>query len=128
MFTSPALQKNFVNIFFRVCLGLLIDKIIMAGTFCEFFWSPRNELRKVLGKFGENSEQNSGRKNSGQNIEIFENYEKCFEIFEIFENSEFQPPTEKFGKLSFCNFPDLKIWLEIITSRDAKSVCFRASP
>ena len=34
---------------------------------------------------------------------------------------------EKFGKLSFCNFSDLKIWLEVITSRDAKSACFKGS-
>ena len=53
----------------------------------DFWWIfsglrlPRNEARKVLEKFGKNSEQNSGQ-NSGRKF-------------------------EKFGKLSFCNFSDL---------------------
>ena len=52
----------------------------MAGIFGEFFSGlrfPRNEARKLLKKFGENSERNSG-----QNF-------------------------EKFGELSFCDFSDL---------------------
>ena len=58
----------------------------------DFWWIfsglrlPRNEARKVLEKFGENSEQNSGQ-NSGQKF-------------------------KKFGKLSFCNFPDLRYGTE----------------
>ena len=53
----------------------------------DFWWIssglrlPRNEARKILEKFGENLEQNSGQ-NSGRKF-------------------------EKFGKLPFCNFPDL---------------------
>ena len=57
----------------------------MAGIFGEFYLvsvSPRNEARKVFEKFGENSEQNSGQ-NSGRKF-------------------------EKFGKLSFGNFSDLR--------------------
>ena len=57
----------------------------MAGTFGEFFLvsvSPRNKARKLLKKFGENSEQNSGQ-NSGQNF-------------------------KKFGENSFCTSFDLK--------------------
>ena len=56
----------------------------MAGIFGEFFSClrlPRNEARKVLEKFGENSEQDSGR-NPGRKF-------------------------EKFGKFSFCNFSGL---------------------
>ena len=77
--------EEFCEYFFRVCLGILHWK--MAGILKFFWWIfsglslPRNEARKVLEKFGENSEQNPGQ-NSGRNI-------------------------EKFGKLSFCNFPDL---------------------
>ena len=55
----------------------------MAGIFGEFFLVssfPRNKALKILEKFGEISEQNSGQ-NSGQNF-------------------------EKFGELSFCNFSD----------------------
>ena len=66
----PALQKNFVNIFF-----------VFAGEFCIEKWRgflvnssglrlPQNEARKILEKFGENSEQNSGQ-NSGRKIEKF---------------------------------------------------------
>ena len=53
----------------------------------DFWWIfsglhlPQNEARKLLEKLGENSEPNSGQ-NSGWKF-------------------------EKFGKLSFCNFPDL---------------------
>ena len=55
----------------------------------DFWWIfsglrfPRNEARKILEKFGKNSEQNSGQ-NSGRKF-------------------------EKFGKLSFCNFSDLTV-------------------
>ena len=62
----------------------------MAGIFGELFSGlrlPRNEARKVLEKFGENSEQNSGQ-NSGQKF-------------------------EKFGELSFCKFSDLKLFGEL---------------
>ena len=44
---------------------------------------PQNEARKLLKNFGENSEQNSGKK-SGRKF-------------------------EKFGELSFCNFCDLTL-------------------
>ena len=53
----------------------------------DFWWIfsglrfPRNEARKLLEKFGENSERNSGQ-NPGRNF-------------------------EKFGELSFCKFSDL---------------------
>ena len=49
----------------------------------NFFWSPfpGKQSAKIRGKFGENSEQNSGG-NSGQKF-------------------------EKFGELSFCHFSDL---------------------
>ena len=59
----------------------------MAGIFGEFFLvsvSHETKHEKSTKNSGENSEQNSGQ-NSGQNI-------------------------EKFGKLSFCNFPDLINW------------------
>ena len=81
--TLPALQKHFVNIFFRVCLGILHWK--MAGIFGEFFLvSVSHETKHENEKFGENSEQNSGQ-NSARKF-------------------------KKFGKLSFCNFPDLTNW------------------
>ena len=50
---------------------------------------PRNEARKLLKKFGENSEQNSGQ-NSGREF-------------------------EKFGKLSFCNFSDLTLLTKLLS-------------
>ena len=55
----------------------------------DFWWIfsglrlPRSEARKLLEKFGENSEQNSGT-NSGRKF-------------------------EKFGELSFCHFSDLRL-------------------
>ena len=85
MLLSPALQKTFMDFFLPTCLAILHRK--MAGIFGEFFCGvrlPRNEARKLLKKFRENSEQNSGQ-NSGWKF-------------------------EKFGKLSFCNFSDLTIW------------------
>ena len=58
--------------------------------FCEYFFPglrlPRNEARKILEKFGENSERNSGQ-NPGRKF-------------------------EKFGELSFCDFSDLIRWCE----------------
>ena len=80
--TLPALQKNFVNIFFSCLPGNFALK--NGGDFWLIFSGlclPRNEARKVLKKIGENSEQNSGQ-NAGRKF-------------------------EKFGKFSFCNFPDL---------------------
>ena len=58
-----------------------------GGDFGEFFWypSPRNEAQKLLKKFGENSEQNSGQ-NSGR---TGQNSGRKFETS---------------GGLSFCNF------------------------
>ena len=82
LLTLPALQKNFVNIFSCLPGNFALKN---GGDFWRFFSGlrlPRNEARKVLEKFGENSEQNSGQ-NSGRKF-------------------------EKFGKLSFCDFPDLK--------------------
>ena len=55
---------------------------VFAWEFCIEKWHPRNEERKVHEKFGKNSEQNSGQ-NSGRKF-------------------------EKLGKLSFCNFTDLR--------------------
>ena len=66
-------QKTFVGFFLRVCLGI--------GEFFSGLRFSRNEARKLLKKFGENSEQNSGQ-NSGRKF-------------------------EKFGELSFCDFSDL---------------------
>ena len=79
--TLPALQKNFVNIFFVFAWEFCIEK--RRGFLVNFFWSPFPTKRstKSLEKFGENSEQNSGQ-NSGRKF-------------------------EKFGKLSFCSFSDL---------------------
>ena len=73
--------EEFCEYFFRVCLGILHWK--MAGIFGESFLVSvsHNEAWKILEKFGENPEQNSGQ-NSGRKF-------------------------EKFGKLSFCDFPDL---------------------
>ena len=71
--------------FFEFAWEFCIEK--WRGFLVNFFWSltlcfPRNEARKILEKFGENSEQNSGQ-NSGQKF-------------------------EKFGRLSFCDFSDLR--------------------
>ena len=70
----------------------------MTGIFGEFFSAlrfPQNEARKLLKKFGENSEQNSGQ-NSGRKF-------------------------EKFGELSFCDFSDLKTSLKFPRSSPASS-------
>ena len=79
--TLPALQKHFVNTF--LCLpGNFVLK--HGGDFWWIFSGlsfPQNEARKILQKFGENSEQNSGQ-NPGREF-------------------------EKFGELSFCSFSDL---------------------
>ena len=81
--TLPALHKNFVNIFFVFAWEFCIEK--WGGFLVNFFWSPSptnrstKSPRKIRGKFGANSGQNSGRK------------------------------FEKFGKLSFCDFSDLKL-------------------
>ena len=77
----PARQKNFVNIFSCLPRNFALKN---GGDFWWIFSGlrlPRIEARKVLEKFGENSEQNSGQ-NSGRKF-------------------------EKFGKLSFCHLPDL---------------------
>ena len=83
---------------FKMLLCLLSKRILwiifscLPGNYAlknggDFWWIfsglrlPRNEARKILEKFGENSEQNSG-KNSGRKF-------------------------WKFGELSFCNFSDL---------------------
>ena len=91
--------EEFCEYFFRVCLGISHWK--MAGIFWWIFSGlclPRNEARKVLEKFGKNSEQNSGRK------------------------------FEKFGKLSFCNFSDLKSnlkkWTLSFSSLFSRVPCF----
>ena len=76
--TLPALQKNFVNIFFVSAWEFCIEKWRGFWWICSGLRLPRNEARKVL---GENSERNSGQ-NSGRKF-------------------------EKFGKLSFCSFSDL---------------------
>ena len=59
-FTLPALQKNFVNIFSVFAWEFCIEK--WRGFLVNFsgLRLPRNEARKILEKFGENSEQNSG--------------------------------------------------------------------
>ena len=77
----PALQKNFVNIFFVFAWEFWIEK--WRGFLVKFFWSPSptKQSTKNPRKIRENSEQNSGQ-NSGRKF-------------------------EKFGKLSFCNFSDL---------------------
>ena len=71
----------------------------------DFWWIfsglrlPWNKARKILEKFGENWEQNSGR-----NI-------------------------EKFGELSFCNFPDLNIHFSKLPFCNRSSIpeCFWTS-
>ena len=80
--TLPALQKNFVNIFFVFAGEFCIEK--WRGFLVNFLWSrsPTKRSTRVLEKFGENSEQNSGQ-NSGRKF-------------------------EKFGKLSFCDLPNLR--------------------
>ena len=65
-----------------------------AGDFWRIFSGlrfPRNEARKLLKKFWENSGRNSGQ-NSGRKF-------------------------EKFGKLSFCDFSDLTIEVFLLTVR-----------
>ena len=82
--TLTALQKHFVDFFFEFAWEFCIEK--WRGFFGEEFSGlrfPRSEARKILEKFGENSEQNSGQ-NPGRKF-------------------------QKFGKLSFCNFSDLTI-------------------
>ena len=72
--------EEFCEYFFVFAWEICIEK------WRGFWWIfsglrlPRNEARKILEKFGEASEQNSGQ-NSGRKF-------------------------ENFGKLSFCNFPD----------------------
>ena len=82
--TLPAPQKHFVNNFFVVAWEFCIEK----GRDFRWIFSGLhflgNKARKLLEKFGENSEQNSGG-NSGQKF-------------------------EKFGELSFCHFSDLNVW------------------
>ena len=84
VFTLPALQKNFVNILFEFAWEFCIEN----GR--DFWWIffglrvPRNETRSPW-KIRENSEPNSGQ-NSGRKF-------------------------EKFGKLSFCNFSDLIVFV-----------------
>ena len=69
------LSRNILWIFFlRICLGILHWKIRWIFSGLRF---PRNEAQKLLEKFGENSERNSGQK------------------------------FEKFGELWFCDFADL---------------------
>ena len=81
IFTLPALQKSFVNIFFVFAWEFCIEK--WRGFLVNFFWSPSptkrstKSPRKIRGKFG----AKFGAKNSGRKF-------------------------EKFGKLSFCNFSD----------------------
>ena len=77
------LSRRILWIFFSRLPGNFALK--NGGDFWRIFSGlrlPRNEARKVLEKFGENSEQNSGQ-NSGWKF-------------------------AKFGKFSFCNFSDLK--------------------
>ena len=74
--------EEFCEYFFVFAWEFCIEK--WRGFLVNFFWSPSpTKARKILENFRENSEQNSGQ-NSGRNI-------------------------EKFGKLSFCNFPDLSV-------------------
>ena len=94
---DSATCANFLG-YFLLCLLprriLWIFFSCLPGNFAlknggDFWWIfsglrlPRNEAREILEKFWENSEQNSGE-NSGRKF-------------------------EKFGKLSFCNIPDLNI-------------------
>ena len=76
------LSRNILWIFFSYLPGNFALK--NGGDFWWIFSGlrfPRNEARKLLKIFGENSERNSGQ-NSGQKF-------------------------EKFGELSDCDFPDL---------------------
>ena len=79
--TLLALQITFVNFSFEPAWEFCIEK--WWGFLVNFpgLRLPRNEAQKLLKKFGENSEQNSG------------------------QNSGWKFPN--FGKLSFCNFSDL---------------------
>ena len=82
--------EEFCEYFFCFCLGILHWK--NGGDFWWIFSGlrlPRNEARKVLEKFGENWEQNSGRK------------------------------LEKFGKLSFCNFSGLTFLCGLVCRGDS---------
>ena len=75
--------EEFCEYFVRVCLGILHWK--MAGIFGEFFLvsvSHETKHEKSSKNSGENSEQNSAQNSGGK--------------------------FEKFGKLSFCNFSNLK--------------------
>ena len=81
-FWGGPLSRNIMWIFFSYLPG---NFALKAGG--DFWWifsglrCPRNEARKLLNKFGENSERNSGQ-NSGHKF-------------------------EKFGELSFCDLSDL---------------------
>ena len=79
--TLPALQKNFVNIFFVFAWEFRIEK--WQGFLVIFFWSPSptkrsaKSPRKIRGKFGAKF------------------------------GAKFGTKFRKFGKLSFCNFSGL---------------------
>ena len=76
--TLPVLQKNSVNIFFVFAWEFCIEK--WRGFLVIFFWSPSPTKRSAK----------SPRKVRGK------------------FGAKFGPKFEKFRKLSFCNFPDLR--------------------
>ena len=64
----PALQKTFVDFFFEFAWEFCVEKMPgIFGAFLSGLLFPRNEARKLLKEFGENSEQNSGQ-DSGTKI------------------------------------------------------------
>ena len=85
LITLPALQKNFVNIFFVFAWEFCIEK--WRGFLVIFFWSPSPTKRStknpqnIRGKFG----AKFGAKSRDKNF-------------------------EKFGGLSFCNCSDLSFY------------------
>ena len=74
--TLPALQKHFVDFFFKFAWEFCIEK--RRGFLVNFFWSPfpTKQRTKTPEKFGENSEQNSGQ-NSGRKFEKFGDFSFC---------------------------------------------------
>ena len=82
--TFPALQKTFVDFLFEFTWRFGIEKC--RGFWVSSFWSPSPTKRstKTTQKFGENPDQNSGRQKQ-----------------------------KKIRELSFCDFSDLRICLQI---------------
>ena len=102
--TLPALQKNFVNIFFVFAWEFCIEK--WRGFLVNFFCSPSPTKRSTT---------------NPRNI-----WEKFGAKFGAKFGTKIRKIRKTFVVKNLCTF-EPQIWLEIITSRDAKSTCFKGS-